>query len=218
MSWFVTFLEGILSFISPCTLPLVPVYISYFAGSKNTRGRALVCSLLFVAGFCIIFVILGAFAGSVGAFLTQYKTVLNIILGLIICIYGLSVLNILHLPMPKFSPKNIKMSSIFSSLLLGIVFSLALTPCTGAFLGSALMLAANAASFGRGILLLFTYSLGLGLPFILAALLTDSIFSVFSSIQKHRIAVERICGVFLIITGILTALGLFNGSFLSWEV
>ena len=162
--------------------------------------------------------ILGAFAGSVGAFLTQYKTVLNIILGLIICIYGLSVLNILHLPMAKFSPKNIKMTSIFSSLLLGIVFSLALTPCTGAFLGSALMLECLSARFGRGILMLFTYSLGLGLPFILAALLTDSIFSVFSSIQKHRIAVERICGVFLIITGILTALRLFNGSFLSWEV
>ena len=80
------------------------------------------------------------------------------------------------------------------------------------------MLAANAASLGRGILLLFTYSLGLGLPFVLAALLTDSIFSVFSSIQKHRIATERICGIFLILTGILTALGLFNGSFLSWEV
>ena len=218
MCWFITFLEGILCFISPCTLPLVPVYVSYFAGSKNTRGRALACSLLFVAGFCLVFVILGAFAGTVGAFFTKYKTILNIILGIIICLYGLSVLNVIHLPSPGFSFQNIKISSVFSCFLLGIVFSLALTPCTGAFLGSALMLAANAASLGRGILLLFTYSLGLGLPFVLAALLTDSIFSVFSSIQKHRIATERICGIFLILTGILTALGLFNGSFLSWEV
>lgn len=218
MSWFITFLEGILSFISPCTLPLVPVYISYFAGSKNTRGHALLCSLLFVAGFCLVFVILGAFAGTVGAFFTKYKTIVNIVLGIIICIYGLSVLNILHLPMPRFSFKSFKVSSVFSSFLLGIIFSLALTPCTGAFLGSALMLAANSASFAQGVFLLFTYSLGLGAPFILAALLTDSIFSIFSSIQKHRIVIERICGIFLIITGILTAFGLLSGSFLAWEV
>lgn len=218
MRWFITFLEGILSFISPCTLPLVPVYISYFAGSKNTRGRAFLCSLLFTAGFCLIFVLLGAFAGTIGAFFTRYKSILNLILGIIICLYGLSVLNIIHLPMPTFSPKRFKISTVFSCFLLGIVFSLALTPCNGAFLGSALMLAAGTASFYQGVFLLFMYSLGLGLPFILAALLTESIFSVFASIQKHRLAVERVCGIFLLVTGILTAFGLLNGSFLAWEV
>ncbi len=206
MSWFLTFLEGILSFLSPCTLPLVPIYISYFAAFDATKRIKVWAPFIFVLGFSAVFTLLGAFAGSIGSFFTLYRRQLSVVLGILMILYGIAVFLPIYLPM--FKLKKIKLKGIFSCLLLGIVFALAITPCTGAFLGSALMLAANSTSIKEGSLLLFIYSLGLGVPFILTAFLTINLKKMLLFTSKHERIIKILCGVFIIFSGILTALGI----------
>lgn len=210
MQFIVTFLEGIISFISPCMLPMLPLYISYFAGNADKKHKTFLRAFSFVAGFTAVFTLLGVFAGTLGAFLTKYQTAVNIVSGVIVIIFGLSYLEVIRLPFFKGMNMNKKISGVFSAFLFGIIYSVSLTPCVGAFLGSALMLASSSGGTLRGALLLLTYSLGLGVPFLLSAVLIDKLNSVFAFIKKHYKIINLICGIFLIITGILMAFGLMN--------
>ena len=210
MQYLITFLEGVISFISPCVLPLLPVYISYFAANTNKKHSTVFRALGFVLGFTLVFCILGLFAGTVGAFLIKYRTAVNIISGLIVILLGLSFLDIIHLPFFGGKGNSIKVKGFFSAFLFGTVFSVTLTPCVGAFLGSALMMASGSGTAIRGLLLLLAYSAGMGIPFLASAILTDKLSTFFGSIKKHYRTINLICGIFLIVVGILMMFGMIN--------
>lgn len=219
MEYFIAFLEGIITFVSPCLLPMLPIYISYFAGQTHDENHhtALFNAFGFVLGFTLIFVLLGAFAGSIGSLLIKYNTIVNIVGGMIIILFGLNFMDVLHLPFLNVNRQislNHSRVGFFSSLLFGIVFSIGWTPCVGAFLGSALMLAASTGKVAKGILMLFSFSIGLGIPFIISAVLIDHLKSTFNFIKQHFKMINRISGGFLILLGILMATGLM-GYFLS---
>jgi len=212
VQYLLSFLEGIITFISPCLLPMLPVYIIYFAGtnSENRKGTTLKNTLGFVLGFSFVFVLLGAFAGSVGNTLKQHQTTVNIVTGAIVIILGLNFIGVFK---PKFlrsstkSKSNIKPTGFLSSILFGIVFSIGWTPCVSAFLGSALMLASQQGSVLKGIIMLVFYSLGLGIPFILSALLIDKLKNAFDFIMRNYKTINIVCGALLIIIGILMVSG-----------
>ena len=210
MQYLITFLEGIISFISPCMLPMLPLYVSYFAGNAGKRGSVLLRSSGFVLGFTVVFTVLGVFAGTLGGFLARYQTAVNIICGLIVIAFGLSYLELFHLPFFKGVQAGRNIGGVFSAFLFGVIYSVSLTPCVGAFLGSALMLASSTGGALSGALLLLTYSLGLGIPFLLSAVLIEKLQSAFQWIKSHYRAVNLVCGLFLIAVGVLMALGLMN--------
>ena len=210
MLYFISFLEGIITFISPCLLPMLPIYITYFAGgdTKNTK-KTLTCSLGFVLGFTLVFVSLGALAGTLGSFLREYQSLVNIISGLIVILFGLNFLGIVKLNIFQGNGNSFNTDNLnfFSSLLFGIIFSVGWTPCVGAFLGSALMMASSQGQTLVGMLMLLTYSLGLGIPFILSAVLIHKLKTTFDFIKSHYTLVNRISGIFLILVGVMMATG-----------
>ena len=213
MQYFVSLLEGIITFISPCLLPMLPIYASYFAGgSERSTAKTLKNSLGFVSGFTIIFVIMGALAGTVGSFLKEYQTAVNIISGLVVVFFGLNYIGVFKLNIFKGlnNPMAGKELGFFSSLLFGIIFSVGWTPCVGAFLGSALMLASQQGQTVTGIIMLLCYSLGLGIPFVASALLIDKLKSAFTFIKKNYRIINIICGCLLIIVGIAMMTGLLG--------
>ncbi|MBQ7499326.1 MAG: cytochrome c biogenesis protein CcdA [Clostridia bacterium] len=211
MSYVITFLEGLISFISPCMLPLLPLYIGYFAGGAGGRNRRVfVRALSFVVGFTSVFCLLGLFAGTLGALLTRYRTAVDIVCGMIVILFGLSYLEVIRIPIFKGMHTDRAADSIISAFIFGILYSVSLTPCIGAFLGSALMLASTSGTALRGLLLLLVYSLGLGIPFLISAVLIDKLESAFKFIKKHYRIINLVCGIFLIAVGILMAFGLFG--------
>lgn len=217
MQYAISFLEGIITFISPCLLPMLPVYLSYFAGGGERRlKKTLIGALGFVLGFTVVFVALGALAGTIGGFLVKYSTVVNIISGIIVIFFGINYLGIFRFNIFKGSRRSVDTANMgfFSAVLLGIVFSIGWTPCVGAFLGSALMLASQQGHVVEGMFMLLSYSLGLGVPFILSALVVDKLKSTFDFIKRHYKVINIVCGIFLIIIGILMATGLM-GKFLA---
>lgn len=219
MDYLLSFLEGIITFISPCLLPMLPVYISFFAGQKSEdkNKSSVINALGFVLGFTLVFISLGAFAGSVGSFLRDYKTTVSIVSGLIVIVFGLHFMEIIRIPFLN-NVRQIKLkrmnTGFLSSMIFGIIFSVSWTPCVGAFLGSALMLAASGGESFKGILMLLSFSLGLGIPFIVSAVLINRLKSTFDFIKKHYRVINLISGSFLVLVGILIATG-FLGSLLS---
>lgn len=210
MQYLMTFLEGILSFISPCMLPMLPIYVSYFAGSDGRKsGRTFVNALAFVSGFTLVFCLLGLVFGSVGSLLGE-SILLNTVCGALVVILGLSYLGIIKIPLFKGSTKAVKITGILSAFLFGTVFSVSLTPCVGAFLGSALAIASSSGNILKGLLLLLCYSAGLGIPFLLSALLIDNLRNAFSFIKKHYKIINTVSGLFLIIVGICIMSGVFG--------
>ena len=213
MQYFIAFLEGIITFISPCLLPMLPVYISYFAGGteRNTK-KTLKNAFGFVLGFTTVFVIMGALAGTVGSFLSRYQVAVNIITGLIVIFFGLNFLGVFKLSIFKGISSNAKTYNLgfFSSFVFGVVFSVGWTPCVGAFLGSALMMASQQGKVLQGILMLLTYSLGLGIPFIASAVLIDKLKTTFDFIKKNYKVINIICGCILILVGVLMMSGLLT--------
>lgn len=213
MQYLITFLEGIITFISPCLLPMLPVYISYFAGSTDDESKSKTVSNVsgFILGFTSVFVLLGALAGTLGRLVSHYRTLLDAVTGIIVVFFGLQYLGIIKISLFRGSKASAKSNMGFlSSFIFGTVFSIGWTPCVGAFLGSALMLASNRGSAITGILLLFCYSLGLAIPFALSALLIDKLKNTFIFIKKHYRTINAVCGIFLIVTGILMATGLMG--------
>ena len=210
MEYLLTFVEGIISFISPCMLPMLPLYISYFAGGSNKKHNVFVKSLFFVLGFTFVFTFLGVFAGAAGAFLSKYSVVLNIVCGLLVVVFGLSYLEVVPLPFLKGVGKAQNITNVFSAFLFGMIYSVSLTPCVGAFLGSALMTAASTGGAEKGALLLVFYSLGLGIPFVISAVLLDSLSGVFGFIKRHYKTINTVCGVFLVLVGVFMMTGYLN--------
>lgn len=214
MQYIISFLEGIVTFLSPCLLPMLPVYISYFAGNNREggTGRTLRNALGFVLGFTIVFIALGALAGSLGGLLQAHQTAVNLVTGAVVVLFGLYFLGVFRLNFLKGMKgfQRQKDLGFFSTMLFGIVFSVSWTPCVGAFLGSALMLASQQGETMTGILMLLAYSLGLGIPFVVSALLIDRLKAAFDWIKRHYRAINMVCGALLIAVGILMMTGLFN--------
>ena len=212
MQYFIAFLEGIITFISPCLLPMLPVYISYFAGTKekNTK-KTLLNAIGFVCGFTIVFVLMGAMAGIIGGFFIKHRVIVNIITGLIVILFGLYFLGIIKINLFKGMKTSVKENmGFFSSMLFGAVFSISWTPCVGAFLGSALALASSEGSVLKGVIMLLLYSMGLGIPFVVTAVLIEKLKSAFDLIKKNYKVINIVSGIFLIVTGLLMATGLFS--------
>ena len=210
MEYLISFLEGVITFISPCLLPMLPIYISYFAGGgERSVGKTLKGALGFVLGFTAVFVAMGALAGTIGGFLSRHQTLVNILCGALVILFGLSYLGILkiHLFRGRGHDVNTDDLGFFSAFLFGVVFSVGWTPCVGAFLGSALMLASQQGSMVQGILMLLCYSAGLGVPFLISAVLIDQLKGAFNWVKAHYDIINRVCGVLLIAVGIAMATG-----------
>ncbi len=213
MQYFILFLEGIITFVSPCLLPMLPIYISYFAGGgqRSTR-RTLTCAAGFVLGFTAVFVLMGALAGTVGGLLTRYQTAVNIVSGLIVIVFGLNYLGVLRLNLFSGGQRQVDTSNLgfFSSALFGVVFSVGWTPCVGAFLGSALLLASQQGHVVEGMLMLLAYSLGLGVPFLISAVLIDRLKSAFDWVKSNYRVINTVSGGLLILIGVLMMTGLLG--------
>ena len=222
MQFFISFLEGIITFISPCLLPMLPIYLSYFAGnqsredSRAATARTLRNALGFVLGFTLVFVLMGALAGTLGGLLRRHQTAVNLITGAIVVFFGLNFLGLVKLQLFRggSNPLAGRELGFLSSLVSGMGFSIGWTPCVGAFLGSALMLASQQGQATTGILMLLCYSAGLGIPFVASALLLDNLKSTFDLIKRHYTLINRICGILLVVMGILMMSGLM-GRFLT---
>ena len=269
MDYLLTFLEGLASFISPCMLPMIPLYLSYFAGedetdeqepkmpsavdkteslakttlqtvtgetetsgneetsegtkkpvvsertdankkASNKKHLVAVRSLFFVIGFTLMFVMFGGLAGLISGYINKYKTVINIVAGAIVIVFGLSYIGLFGLPFFKGLKKSYKVDGAWSAFLFGIVFAVGVGPCTGAFLGSALALASTSGTVAKGLLLLLFYSMGIGIPFIITAVLTDKTKRLFGFIKRHFRAVKIVSGSLLVVMGVLMAAGIMD--------
>ena len=213
MQYAIAFLEGIITFISPCLLPMLPIYVSYFAGGgERSTGKTLKIAAGFVLGFTVVFTALGALAGTAGGFLRGHRAAGNLISGLVVIVFGLNFLGVFRLNLFRGSgaSMNTRELGFFSAVLFGMIFSLGWTPCVGAFLGSALMLASQQGSTLTGTLMLLAYSLGLGVPFLLSAVLIDRLKAAFDWIKRNYQRINAVCGVFLVAVGVLMATGLLE--------
>lgn len=206
MEYVFTFIEGIASFISPCLLPMLPIYISYFIGEDDKKAKkAILNSVGFVLGFTIVFLMLSIFASSLGGMLSSYIKYVKIVFGILIILFGLNYMEILNL---KFVNKsrvvnnNSKDLNFVKSIIFGILFSISWTPCIGTFLSSALLLIAKQQDFIKGLILMLLYSIGLGIPFVVSVVLIEKLKNAFNFIKKHYDKIKIISGIILIVMGI----------------
>lgn len=209
---------GALSFLSPCVLPLVPPYLCYMAGvsvedfraedGTASRGRwpLFLASLAFVLGFTTVFVALGAGASSIGAFLRQWQQEIAIVAGLVIIVMGLNFLGVIRLTLLSREARfqaRVAPATPFGAYVMGLAFAFGWTPCIGPVLGPILTLAGGSNTVATGALLLGVYSLGLGIPFVLAALFSGAFMRFLGRFRVHLGKVEKLMGVLLIIAGLL---------------
>ena len=210
MQYLISFLEGIITFLSPCLLPMLPIYISYFAGGGERSSRKTLASALgFVAGFTAVFMAMGALAGSLGQLLQAYQNWVDLISGLVVIFFGLNFMGVFRLNLFRGMGGRISGGSLSfgSAVVFGVIFSLGWTPCVGTFLGSALMLASQQAHVVQGMVMLLCYSLGLGIPFVLSAVLIDYLKSAFDWVKRRYRVINVASGAFLVLVGILMATG-----------
>lgn len=217
MQYIISFLEGIISFISPCLLPMLPIYVTYFAaGNDRGRGKTTLKNALgFVLGFTLVFVALGLFFGTLGIFLQNYSAVVNIVLGAVVVLFGLGFMGVIR---PIFGMNGVKSAdtvnlSFFKAVMFGMIFSVSWTPCVGAFLGSALAMASVSGSALQGTVMLLCFSAGLGIPFLLSALLIDKLETAFDFIKRNYKVINFVCGLLLVVIGILMMTGLLGRFF-----
>ena len=214
-------LAGLVSFISPCVLPIVPPYLAYLAGvsfseisaeqpAATTSKRIIGSSMLFVLGFTTVFVMLGASASFIGKSVTQYFDVLATIAGIVIIIMGLHFLGLLRIGL-LYREARIqiarKPATIWSAYVIGLAFAFGWTPCVGPVLAAILFVAGTEDTVTRGALLLATYSMGIGIPFILAAIFARQFLGWASRFRRHLGTVEKVMGGMLVLTGILFLTG-----------
>ena len=206
MDYVFTFIEGFASFISPCILPMLPIYISYFIGEDNKKvSKAVINSIGFVLGFTIVFILLSVLASSFGGIISDNIKYVKIAFGIIIILLGLNYMELIKIKFlnkTKGTSKKAKDLNFVKSMIFGMLFSISWTPCIGSFLASALLLIAKNQDMVKGITLILVYSLGLGIPFIISAALLEKLKEVFNFIKKHYNIIKRISGVILIIMGI----------------
>lgn len=213
------FLGGVVSFLSPCVLPLIPGYLSFITGmsasdlasEERPTSRVLTQSLLFVAGFTTVFVALGASASALGSILVSYRTIVEVVAGIAVMIFGVFMTGIVRIPwMSGEFRMDLARSRTFgqaASFVMGMAFAAGWTPCVGPILGSILMLAGSAGSVSQGAGLLAVYSLGLGVPFVAVALLFGSVRPLLSWLMRHSEWINRVAGGLLIVIGALIATG-----------
>lgn len=214
----VAFLAGLLSFLSPCVLPLVPSYIGFLTGMtlpemSRRRRAALLHALLFVAGFSLIFILLGASATALGRALNYYQVWLQRIGGVLVILFGLLCLGAFRIGLLNQERRlhlERKPVGYLGSALVGMAFAAGWTPCIGPVLGGILGLAATSGEVSRGMLLLGVYSAGLALPFLIAALAVDSFLDWFQRFRRFLPWVMRISGVLLVLVGVLLVTGEFT--------
>lgn len=212
------FTAGLLSFLSPCVLPLVPSYVTFITGMglddvSRARRTALVHALLFVLGFSFIFVALGAGASVFGQLLREYRVWIARIGGVLMVLMGLWMLDVLRigaLQQERRFHLSDKPLGYLGTVLVGIAFGAGWTPCLGPTLGAILLLAANESELGKGITLLSFYSAGLAVPFLVSALALEKFLSFFQSFRHNIGKVNRIAGILLIVVGVLMFTGLFE--------
>lgn len=215
MKYLLTFFEGILAFISPCMLPMVPILIAYLVGENNDNKKKLISNiLLFILGFTIVFTLLGLFAGTFGRFVGKYLMYINVVFGILLIIMGLNYAQIISIRIlnkssniiineKNNSKKDKKYKNEYiHSIIFGIFFALTWSPCLGTYLTLALTKASNTKNAVSGALMLSIYSLGIGLPFLFAGLFMSKLKNTFSYIKKNYNIIIKISGILLIIMGI----------------
>ncbi|WP_018248480.1 cytochrome c biogenesis CcdA family protein [Orenia marismortui] len=208
ISIIIAFFAGIISFFSPCVLPLVPAYIGYITGSTTIRRRffTLIRSIGFVLGFSLIFILMGASASYLGQLFARYKFIFTKASGILIIIFGLHItglwkINLFYKQFRFSEPKQA--GTWLSSILMGIAFAAGWTPCVGTVLGSILLYAGTGATLSNGIILLAFYSLGMGIPFILTAIFINKFTQISPKINKYLPLISKISGFIMIIFGLL---------------
>jgi len=220
------FVAGLLSFLSPCVLPLMPAYLSYISGvsvnelrlrehaADSVRRHAVLQSLWFIAGFSLVFIALGASASLVGQWLLVHLALLGKVAGAIIMVFGLHYTGIIRIPFllleARFDTGGINAKHGIGALILGAAFAFGWTPCIGPILGAILAIAGAQAQLGHGIALLAVYSMGLAIPFLIAALATDAFLRISQRFKRHFHAIEVLAGILLIAVGVLIFLGSFS--------
>ncbi len=210
MELIIAFAAGLISFLSPCVLPLIPGYISYISGSSlneliEKKNVNLIPIILFTVGFSIVFIIFGAASTFIGQVLLQNSYELRITAGLVIIVLSLHIIGIINIKFLNYEKRietNIR-KNFFSPILIGMAFAFGWTPCIGPILGSILVLASTEESLGRGILLLSLYSIGLAIPFILSGYLMQKFLIFSKNFKKNINRVTKIGGIILFITGLL---------------
>src|SRR5918994_6294912 len=214
---FVAFAAGIFSFLSPCVLPLIPSYLSFISGVsledmrhdqtfKRLRARVVLNSVAFIAGFFLVFISLGVSASFLGSLFFGYRNSIRIVGGLFILLVGLYLIGLIRIPaLERYLQFNLKdkPAGYLGSVLVGITFAVAWTPCVGPILGAILALAGTSGEVSRGTLLLTTYAAGLALPFFLSALAIDSFFQFSQSFRRYIQTIHVMGGVLLVVVGIL---------------
>lgn len=216
MEYFLLFLEGIITFISPCILPMFPLYVSYFSGGnledKKEKYSTIWNVTGFVLGFTVIFTMIGAMAGTFGALIKDHQEIVNLISGAVVTVFGLNYIGILKIGFLARSFRfdyEIKTARFFSAVLFGIVFAIGWTPCVGTFLGSALMIAVHSGDAIKGTVMLLIYSVGLGIPFVLCGIFIDSVKGTFAFFKRHYGIINKISGMILVVIGITMMTGTF---------
>ena len=219
---FVALLAGVISFLSPCVLPVVPPYLAYMSGvsltdlgdrAGATRNKALIPALFFVLGLSTVFLLMGFAASAVGATFLQYQEWFNTAAGIIVMIFGAHFVGVYRI---GFLDREARIEagdtggSAFGAYILGLAFAFGWTPCIGPQLGAILSLAASEASVTRGTLLLGVYAAGLGIPFLLAAFFLTRAMSVMNRIKRHMKTIERVMGLLLIAVGLALVTGAFS--------
>jgi cytochrome c-type biogenesis protein len=225
---------GLISFISPCVLPVVPAYLSFVSGLTidEMRGgggsgaahkrRVLANCLSFVAGFSLVFIALGASATWVGAFLNERMLLLSRIAGVVIVFFGLNTLGLVKIPFLNYEKRfhqNSKAAGLMGSFIVGLAFAFGWTPCIGPILGAILGVASTRETVAEGMVLLSAYSLGLGIPFLLAGISVDRFFHISSHFKKQFKVIEIVSGVFMIVVGIMIFFNWFtvlSGTLSQW--
>lgn len=206
------FIAGVLMFLAPCTLPIVPAYLAFIAGGGGSRKKVVVNAVAFVIGFSIIFILLGTFAATAGALLGPWRDTLSRVAGVLIIIFGLTMLGLVRIPAIQSEhriaiPHFLTIGRPHSSFLIGALFAIGWSPCIGPILGTILLLASNSTTALQGALLLGVFSLGLGLPFIATAFLLERANTVFARSGKVTSWLEMLGGVVLIALGVLMIFG-----------
>lgn len=210
MQYLFTFTEGIFAFISPCILPMLPIFLAYIsADSRQSAARRFVNTLFFVLGFTTAFTLMGATAFSLGRFMTVYKDFLVKLAGVILVFFGFVYLDFIQLNFGGSGLKKGK-SGLLGNFLFGISYSFGWTPCLGAFLGSALAMAGVQETVFQGMLLLACFGLGLGVPFIIFALAYEKLTGVTGFLKKHSQTIKYIGGALLIAVGVSMVFDLFG--------
>ncbi|RLB72050.1 MAG: cytochrome c biogenesis protein CcdA [Deltaproteobacteria bacterium] len=223
ISIFIAFTAGLLSFVSPCVLPLIPSYLTYItgvsfddltaSGNASIRRRTIVHSLLFILGFSLVFVALGASATYLGSFFQQNQALIRKVGGVIVVLLGIHITGIIKLKFLE-QEKRLEFKSrpigYVGSVLVGIAFAAGWTPCIGPILASILLYASTEKNMMSGIILLFSYSLGLGVPFLVSALAFNSFLAYFSRMNRYLRVISIISGIFLIVIGVMLFFNYFS--------